>query len=168
MEDVTEVAEREIPARTAGTDADLIRELADRARAGGLELTGGNGLPGRLTKLVAESALEGEMNDHLGYEMHDPAGRNGGNSRNGYRAKTLTTGAGPAEISVLRDRDGSFQPKIVAKRQRRAGGIDSLVISLSAKGLAAGEISACLAGVYGAEVPKQVICPALSGQRICG
>lgn len=152
-----EVAERAVPARTAGSDADLIRELAERARAEGLELTGENGLLGRLTKLVVESALEGEMIDHLGYSKNDPAGRNGGNSRNGYRAKTLTTEAGPVEISVPRDRDGSFAPKIVAKRQRRAGGIDSLVISLFAKGLTTGEISAHLAEVYGAEVSKQTI-----------
>jgi putative transposase len=154
---VTDVTNGQILAGVAGTDADLVRELAERARAEGLQLTGEGGLLGRLTKIVVEGALEGEMDDHLGYEKHDAAGRNGGNSRNGYRAKTVITEAGPVELSVPRDRDSSFDPKIVAKRQRRLTGIDDLVISLSAKGLTHGEISAHLAEVYGAEVSKQTI-----------
>lgn len=97
------------------------------------------------------------MDDHLGYARHDPAGRDGGNSRNGHRRKTVLTEAGPVEISVPRDRDASFEPKIVAKRQRRLTGVEDLVISLSAKGLTHGEISAHLAEVYGAEVSRQAI-----------
>ncbi len=62
----------------------LLRELTERARTGGLKLTGEGGLPGRLTKMVVEGALEGELDDHLGYGKSDPAGRNGGNSRNGH------------------------------------------------------------------------------------
>ena len=108
--------------------------LSDRARAEGLRLTGEGGLLGRLTKLVVESSLEGEMDDHLGYGKHDPVGRDGGNSRNGRRPKTLLTEAGPVRIEVPRDRDGSFAPGIVAKRQRRLTGMDEMVISLSAKG----------------------------------
>ena len=107
--------------------------------------------------MVVEGALEGEMDDHLGYGKHDPAGRNGSNSRNGHRAKTVLTDTGPVEITVPRDRDSSFEPKIVAKRQRRLTGVDEMVISLSAKGLTHGEISAHLAEVYGAEVSKQTI-----------
>ena len=122
-----------------------------------MKLTGEGGLLARLTKLVVESSLEGELDDHLGYGKHDAAGRDGGNSRNGRRAKTLLTEAGPVAIEVPRDRDGSFEPKIVAKRQRRLSGVDDLVISLSAKGLTHGEISAHLAEIYGAEVSKQTI-----------
>jgi Transposase, Mutator family len=138
-------------------DEQLLRELTERARAGGLKLTGEGGLLGRLTKMVVEGALKGELDDHLGYEKNDPAGRDGGNSRNGHRAKTVLTEAGPVELSVPRDRDSSFEPKIVAKRQRRLTGIDDLVISLSAKGLTHGEIAAHLAEIYGAEVSKQTI-----------
>jgi putative transposase len=101
------------------SDDQLLRQLVDRARAEGLKLTGEGGLLGRLTKLVVESALEGEMDDHLGYGKHDPVGRNGGNSRNGARSKTLVTEAGPVEIAVPRDRESSFDPVIVGKRQRR-------------------------------------------------
>jgi transposase-like protein len=114
-------------------DEQLLQELTERARTGGLQLTGEGGLLGRLTKMVVEGALEGELDDHLGYARHDPAGRDGGNSRNGHRAKTVLTEAGPVELSVPRDRDSSFEPKIVAKRQRRLTGVDDLVISLSAR-----------------------------------
>ena len=138
-------------------DEELVRQLTERARAEGLQLAGEGGLLQKLTKLVMESALDGELDDHLGYEKHDPAGRDGGNSRNGRRSKTLLTEAGPVEISVPRDREGSFEPRIVAKRQRRLTGVDDLVISLSAKGLTHGEIAAHLAEVYGAEVSKQTI-----------
>src|ERR1700744_5867152 len=138
-------------------DEQLLRELTERARAGGLKLTGQDGLLGKLTKMVVEGALEGEMDGHLGYARHDPAGRNSGNSRNGHRGKTVLTEAGPVEISVPRDRDSSFEPKILAKRQRRLTGVEDMVISLSAKGLTHGEISAHLAEVYGAEVSKQTI-----------
>ena len=89
-------------------DEQLLQQLADRARAEGLQLTGEGGLLGQLTKLVVESALEGEMDDHLGYGKHDPVGRDGGNSRNGRRPKTVLTEVGPVEIEVPRDRDGSF------------------------------------------------------------
>lgn len=122
-----------------------------------MTLTGKGGLLGRLTKVALESVLEGEMDDHLGYGKHDPAGRNGGNSRNGTRPKTVLTGAGPVTIEVPRDRESSFEPVIVTKRQRRLSGIDDLVISLSAKGLTHGEISAHVAEIYGAEVSKQTI-----------
>jgi hypothetical protein len=86
-------------------------------------------LPAQLTKRLLESALEGELTDHLGYDKHDSAGKNGGNSRNGSRSKTVLTDVGPVEIDAPRDRDGSFEPKIVAKRQRRLSGVDDLVQS---------------------------------------
>ena len=101
--------------------------------------------------------MRGRITGHLGYDKHDPAGKNGGNSRNGTRAKTVLTEIGPVELDVPRDRDGSFEPQIVAKRQRRLSGIDELVLSLSAKGLTHGEISAHLAEVYGANVSKTTI-----------
>jgi transposase-like protein len=109
--------------------------LVDRARGEGLRLTGEDGLLGQLTKMIVESVAEGELDDHLGYAKHDPAGRDGGNSRNGARAKAVLTDIGPVEVEIPRDRDGSFEPRIVRKRQRRLSGIDGLVISLSAKGL---------------------------------
>lgn len=100
-------------------DEQLIGQLVDRARASGLQLTGESGLLQQLTKRVPESALEGEITDHLGYDKHDPAGAGSGHSRNGVRAETVPTDVGPVQIAVPRDRDGSFEPQIVKKRQRR-------------------------------------------------
>jgi putative transposase len=145
------------PAVGDALDEQLVRQLTAQAQASGLRLTGEGGLLARLTKRVLEGALEGEMDDHLGYPKHDPAGRDGGNSRNGTRAKTVLTEAGPVEVEVPRDRDGSFAPRIVPKRQRRLDGVDDLVVSLSAKGLTHGEICAHLKEVYGAEVSKETI-----------
>ena len=87
MTDVTEERDQSGEELSAA-DEQLLRELTERARAGGLKLTGEGGLLGRLTKMVVEGALEGELDDHLRYDKHDPAGRDGGNSRNEHRAKT--------------------------------------------------------------------------------
>ncbi|MFI0479673.1 IS256 family transposase [Actinomadura sp. 9N215] len=135
----------------------MVGRLVAQAREQGLELTGQGGLLQQLTKQVLESALEGEITDHLGRDRYERTDQSGGNARNGHRAKTVITEAGPVEIEVPRDRDASFEPKIVRKRQRRLGGVDEMVLSLSAKGLTHGEISAHLAEVYGASVSKQTI-----------
>ena len=136
---------------------DLAAELLARADAEGVSLIGPGGLLAGLTKTVLETALEAEMTEHLGYEAHDPAGHHSGNSRNGARTKTVITDIGPVEIDAPRDRAGTFEPVIVRKRQRRLGGVDEMVCSLSAKGLTHGEISAHLAEIYGAEVSKETI-----------
>jgi putative transposase len=138
-------------------DEDLVRQLAAQAQAEGVSLTGPGGLLGRLTKVVLESALEGEMDSHLGYRKNDPAGDGSGNSRNGHRDKTVLTEMGPVQVSVPRDRGSSFEPKIVPKRARRLGGIDDMVISLVAKGLTTGEVQAHLAEIYGTEVSRDTI-----------
>jgi transposase-like protein len=138
-------------------DEQLARELVERARTEGVELVGPGGLLTDLTKTVLETALEVEMEDHLGYAKHAPEGRDKGNSRNGSRSKTLLTEVGEVEIAVPRDRDSSFEPRIVRKRQRRLAGVDELVISLAAKGLTTGEIAAHFADVYGAEVSRDTI-----------
>jgi transposase-like protein len=145
------------PKTSPAVDAQLVAELVKRAQDGGLPVAGEGGLLQQLTKIVLESSLEGEMDAHLGYSKHDPQGRNGENSRNGKRSKTVLTEVGPVGIEVPRDRDSSFEPQIVRKRQRRLDGIDGMVLSLSAKGLTTGEISAHLAEVYGASVSKDTI-----------
>src|SRR5215475_12234036 len=93
MTDVTEDRDQD-GAGLSAADEQLLRGLTERARTGGLKLTGEGGLLGRLTKMVIEGALEGELDDHLGYARHDPEGRNGSNSRNGHRAKTVITDTG--------------------------------------------------------------------------
>src|SRR3954464_8921735 len=133
-------------------------ELVRLAEEQGLSLTGPGGLPKQLTKTVLEAALGGEMTEHLGYEKHDPAGAGTGNIRNGTRGKTvLTEASGLVGIDVPRDRAGTFEPQIVRKRQRRLNGVDEIVLSLYAKGLTTGEISAHFAEIYGASVSKETI-----------
>ncbi|KNX36975.1 IS256 family transposase [Luteipulveratus halotolerans] len=135
-----------------------VAQLVRAARARGEDLTGPDGLLKLLTKTVLETALDEEMSEHLGYDKHAVEGRDGGNSRNGTRAKTvLTDNVGPVTIEVPRYRDGSFEPVIVKKRQRRLGDVDTVVLSLYAKGLTTGEISAHFAEVYGASLSKDRI-----------
>jgi len=134
------------------------KELVRMAREQGLSLTGPDGLLKQLTKTVIETALSEEMTEHLGYEKHDPAGAGTGNIRNGTRAKTvLTEASGHVEIEVPRDRAATFEPQIVKKRQRRLNGVDEIVLSLYAKGLTTGEISAHFDEIYGASVSKETI-----------
>ena len=133
-------------------------EMVRRAREQGLSLTGPDGLLKQLTKTVLETALNQEMTEHLGHEKHGRPGTGSGNVRNGTRPKTvLTEGTGQVGIDVPRDRDGSFEPQIVKKRQRRLTGAGEIVLSLYAKGLTTGEISAHFAEIYGAAVSKETI-----------
>ena len=151
------MSEEMTPIREPSADEQLAKELVERARSEGAQLVGPGGLLSGLTKTVLETALEVEMEDHLGYAKHAPEGRDKGNSRNGTRSKTVLTEVGAVELDVPRDRDGSFAPRIVKKRQRRLSGVDELVISLAAKGLTTGEIAAHFADVYGAEVSRDTI-----------
>jgi transposase-like protein len=154
---VTSAVEGQTPADGQTTldlvDDALIAWVAGQVRAQGLSLVGEGGLLQQLTKRV----LEAEMDSHLGYGRHERDGRVDGNARNGRRSKTVVTEAGPVELDVPRDRDGSFSPQFVRKRQRRLSGVDDLVVSLTAKGLTTGEVAAHLAEVYGARVSKESI-----------
>ena len=156
IDDVAAAAQQE-PVVPALDEQGVAEQLVRQARAKGIELVGPDGLLSQLTKRVLEAALEAEMSDHLGYDKHDRAGRNHANSRNGVRAKTVLTEIGPVEIDVPRDVDASFAPEIVKKRQRRLTGVDQIVLSLSARGLTTGEISAHFAEVYGASVSRETI-----------
>ena len=141
-------------------EAEAARELVRLAKEQGLSLTGPHGLLKQLTRTVIETALNEEITGHLGYEKHDPAGQgaDSGNVRNGSRSKTvLTDSTGQVQIDVPRDRAGTFEPQIVKKRQRRLTGVDEIVLSLYAKGLTTGEISAHFAEIYGASVSKETV-----------
>ena len=123
-----------------------------------MALTGPDGLLKAVTKTVIETALDEELSEHLGYDKHAPEGRGSGNSRNGTRPKTVLTDAcGAVEIEVPRDGVGSFQPQIVKKRRRRLSDVDEVVLSLYARGLTTGEISANFADIYGAQVSKDTV-----------
>ena len=136
---------------------ELAAVLLERAESDAVSLVGPGGLLAELTKRVLEAGLEAELTEHVGYAPYDPAGHHSGNSRNGTRSKTVITDVGPVEIAVPRDRAGTFEPVLVPKRKRRLGGVDEMVLALSAKGLTHGEISSFLAEVYGASVSKETI-----------
>ncbi len=112
------------------------KELVRLARQQGLSLTGPDGLLKQFTKSVLETALNEEMTEHLAHEKNRADdGRDSTNVRNGTRPKTVLTGAtGHVQLDVPRDRDGSFDPVIVKKRQRRLNGVDEIVLSLYAHG----------------------------------
>ena len=151
-----DVAKKKAAEQTAEQQAAV--ELVRLAKERGLSLTGPDGLLKQLTKTVIETALNEEMTEHLGYEKHDPVGAGTGNIRNGTRAKTvLTEASGHVEVEVPRDRAGTFEPQIVKKRQRRLNGVDEIVLSLYAKGLTTGEISAHFEQIYGASVSKETV-----------
>src|SRR3954447_382527 len=131
-------------------------ELVRLAKEQGLSLTGPDGLLKQLTKTVLETSLNEEMTEHLGHEKHGQPVAD--NVRNGTRSKTvLTEASGQVEVDVPRDRSSTFEPQIVKKRQRRLSGVDEIVLSLYAKGLTTGEISAHFAEIYGASVSKETV-----------
>jgi putative transposase len=122
-----------------GVDVRIARELIEKAEAEGVSLAGAGGLLSQITKTVMEAALNAELDEHLGYEKGDPAGRGTGNQRNGRSQKTVHTDVGSVRIDVPRDRNGEFEPRIVPKHARRIGGFDESIISLYSKGLTTGE-----------------------------
>ena len=139
------------------SDEAVDRMIADAKETGVSLLDGPDGLIGQLTARIIERALGAEMDDHLGYGKGDPAGRGTGNSRNGHYGKTVTTQAGPVRVSVPRDRNSSFEPRIVKKGQRRAGPVDEIILSLYARGLTTRDIQAHLEEAYGASVSPALI-----------
>lgn len=161
-----DLSEELLPARrgaagSAASDPALMREFAQalvsRARADQVALTGEGGLLTDLVQQVLQTSLDVELEDHLGYERHDPAGRRSGNSRNGGYPKTVATEIGEVELRMPRDRNGSFDPVTVPKYARRLEGLSGNVISLYAKGLTTGDIQSHLLEMYGTEISRDTI-----------
>jgi len=121
------------------------------------DLLGKNGLLKELQKRLLEKALGAELTVHLGYEKHDPAGKNSGNSRNGTSGKTMKGEFGTLPLAVPRDRNGTFEPQIIGKGQRRFEGFDQAIISLYARGLTTREIEGHLLEIYGVEVSPALV-----------
>ena len=121
------------------------------------DLLGKDGIFDQLKKAVMERALGAELTEHLGYEEGDPSGKGSGNSRNGYGRKRVTTDNSQVEIEVPRDREGSFEPRLVRKRQTRLPGFDEKVISMYARGMTVREIRGHLEELYGIGVSPDLI-----------
>jgi transposase-like protein len=121
------------------------------------DLLGEDGLFKQLKKALLERALGAELTHHLGYEKGDPGGRGTGNNRNGTYGKTVLTEDGAVEIDVPRDRNGSFEPQIVAKGETRLDGFDDKIISLYARGMTVREIQGHLRELYAVDVSPDLI-----------
>jgi putative transposase len=135
-------------------------ELLDQLLAGYSkpeDLTGKDGILKQLTARLVERAMQGEMTEHLGYEPHEFKGRGVPNSRNGTSAKTLKTDQGPMEVEVPRDRNGSFEPQLIKKRQTRFAGFDEKILSMYARGMTVRDIQGHLEDLYGVDVSPDLI-----------
>jgi putative transposase len=136
---------------------DVVDELLAGAKTEE-EIFGPGGVFGQLTKRLVERALEVELTDHLGYEPHREPPGGAGNTRNGKsEPKTLVTDHGPVQIRPPRDRDGSFEPKLVKKRQRRFEGFDEKILALYSRGMSTRDIEAHLRELYGVSVGRDLI-----------
>ena len=121
------------------------------------DLIGENGLLKQLTKALVEKAMKAEMTNHLGYDKHDPTGKQSGNSRNGNSKKTIKGEFGNLEIAVPRDRNSTFEPVIVPKGETRFTGFDDKIISMYARGMTTRDIQAHLQEMYGVEVSPTLV-----------
>jgi putative transposase len=121
------------------------------------EITGPGGLMSQLAGRVLETALGAELSEHLGYPPGQAPPGGAGNHRNGHTAKTLQTDLGPVEIRTPRDRKGTFEPRLVGKRQTRLAGLDDRVLDLYAGGMSVRDIAAHLRGLYGVEIGRDTI-----------
>jgi putative transposase len=163
--------ESELAGSLDGVPDDLKRRLpdavVDELLAGARseeEIAGPGGVLAQLTKRLVERALEVELTDHVGYEPHAEPPGGTGNTRNGKgRPKTLITDSGPVQIQAPRDRDGSFEPQLVRKRQRRFEGFDEKILALYSRGLSTREIERFLHELYGVNVSRELISKVTDG-----
>jgi putative transposase len=138
-------------------DAGVLDRVMEQVDAGGLALTGEGGFLPEMVKAVLERGLQAELSDHLGYEKGDRSGRGTANSRNGSTPKTLATEVGDVALATPRDRAGTFEPRLVPKGTRRAGGLDEMIISLYAGGMTVRDIGHHLARTIGTELSHETI-----------
>ncbi|MGI9386932.1 MAG: IS256 family transposase [Methyloligellaceae bacterium] len=146
---MTEMTDTKIPE----TVLDALLEGVDTPN----DLLGKEGLLDELKKALMERALGAELTEHIGYAKGDPKGRGTDNNRNGYSSKTVTTDTGQMDLSVARDRNGTFEPKLVAKGQTRLPGFDAKVISMYARGMTVREIKSHLEDLYSIGVSPDLI-----------
>lgn len=138
-------------------EAGVLDRVVKRAENGELALTGEGGFLPEMVKAVLERGLAAELTGHLGYDKGDPAGRGHPDSRNGTTPKTLETEVGRVPLAVPRDRDGSFEPRLVPKGARRVGGLDEMIISLYAGGMTIRDIQHHLARTIGTQLSHDTI-----------
>lgn len=152
---ITESDMKQVPGPVI--DEATLDRLMAQIDADGLELLGPDGVLTELTSRIMNRALQTELTDHLGYEAGDPAGRGSGNNRNGTSSKTVLTDAGAVPVSVPRDRNGDFEPRLIPKHQRRLNGFNDIVISLVARGMSTRDVQAHIADAYQVEISPELV-----------
>jgi transposase-like protein len=145
------------PLVAAAVPDEVIDQVMAGVDSGGLQLLGPDGVLAELTKRLLDRAMDEELTDHLGYERGDAGGRRSGNNRNGTSAKTVLTEVGAVDLAVPRDRNGTFEPKIVPKHARRLDGFNANIVHLYARGMSTRDIRRELARMYGIEVSPELI-----------
>jgi len=135
----------------------LLNEVMAQLGDADIEIGGPEGALALLNQAVINRVLDDERTEHLGYEKGDPAGHGSGNSRNGTFPKTVLSEAGAIDLKIPRDRNGTFEPKVVPNGQRRLAGFDQAVLSLYAGGMTTRDIRRHLAGVYGVEISAALV-----------
>src|SRR5215216_6659395 len=160
MDDVTKREPVRGPAQEAVDrllDQGFLDQVMSSVDEGGVQLTGEGGFLPELVKRVLEAGLQTELTDHLGYEKHDRAGHGSGNSRNGTMAKRLGTEVGDIDLATPRDRNSSFEPRLVPKGERRLGGLSDMIVSLYAGGMTIRDIQAHLERTLGTQLSHETI-----------
>jgi putative transposase len=132
-------------------------EVMAKIDAGDLQITGEGGFLQEMVKAVLERGLRTELSAHLGYDKGDPVGRLLPNARNGSSTKTVSSEVGDVDLSIPRDRDGTFIPTLVPKGARRIGGLDDMIVSLYAGGMTIRDIEHHLASTIGTEISRETI-----------
>ncbi len=138
-------------------DDAALAKLMDKIDSEGLELLGPGGVLTELTSKIMNLAMDAERTAHLGYEKGDRAGWGSGNSRNGTSPKTVITDAGAVPVEVPRDRNGTFEPKLVGKHQRRLEGFNDIVIGLVSRGMTVRDVQSHLADAYQVDISPELI-----------
>ena len=142
---------------TSLVDDAMLDQLMEQVQAEGLQLLGPEGLLTGIASKLLSKAMGVELTDHLGYEQGDRAGWGSGNSRNGTSPKTVLTDAGPVSVDVPRDRNGTFEPKLVGKHQRRLDGFNDIVIGLVSRGMSTRDVASHIGEAYGAQMSAEQI-----------
>src|SRR3989304_8148346 len=124
---------------------------------------GETGIFAQLKKKIIERSLNAEMDNHLGYTKHDPKGHNSGNSRNGKGKKTIVVDSEPVELEPPRDRNGTFEPQLIPKRQKYFEGFDEKILAMYARGMSVRDIQSCLLEMYQVDVSEGLLSQATAG-----
>jgi len=124
---------------------------------------GESGLYAQLKKKIIERTLNAEMDHHLGYTKHDPKGHHSGNSRNGRGKKTVVVDSDQVELSPPRDRNGTFEPQLIPKREKYFTGFDDKILAMYARGMSVRDIQSCLLEMYQIDVSEGLVSQATEG-----